>query len=131
MLHNVVLKGAVFVALVMGGFTAVQADGPHHYGQSSQYYGQYPGRPGCHHPRPVYPPAYGYRPQPIYAQPVYPEPIYSQPILVPAYPSYGSGYGYGTRGGYGGHSGYGGGYGRRSGASFGIRTDDFSLWLGR
>lgn len=121
MLQKVVLKGAVLVALVVSGSTAVQAGGPHHYGQSAQYYSQYPGRPGCHNPGPVYPPVYSYRPQPIYAQPVYPQPIYAQPVLVPAYPSYG----YGPRGGYGG------GYGRRSSASFGIRTDDFSLWLSR
>ncbi|MDX1966488.1 MAG: hypothetical protein SFV23_04885 [Planctomycetaceae bacterium] len=125
MLHTVVLKGAVLAALVVGGSTAVQAGGPHHYGQSAPYYSQYPVRPGCHDPAPIYPPVYSHRPRPIYVQPVYPQPIYTPPVLVPAYPSYGSGYGYGPRGGYGGS------YGRRSGASFGIRTDDFSLWLSR
>lgn len=110
MLRTIALGTTLVLGLLAGGATAY-AGGPHGHGHG----GGRGGGPSYGHGHHNHYPSGGYYPRPY---PVYrPAPVYVAPY--PAYPTY-----------YAPQPYYQPAYvAPRSG--FGIRTDDFSLWLGR
>ncbi len=83
----------------------------HHHGHShGGSYGGYYGGGVVYAPR-------------VYAQPVYPYPVYQSYRPSCAHSPYGGGYGYPSGYGYGGYAPYN--------QAFGVRSGNFSLFLGR
>gem|GEM_PF-4705781 len=121
-------SGAAAAAITLASTLGAEAGGPHQHHVPYPPQQHYPHQPHCGpviQPYPL-PPHYGYaRPRPVYAAPIYQAPVYPAPIVVPSYQPYPV-YGY-NQPGYG----YGRGYGNRQGSGLGVRTDDFSFWIGR